>query len=197
VKRVAIAVVVIGALFWARKRFVDAPKVEEPTKAEVIAEKIGRIARAKREGKPINPGDLKLDGTSTPLNTPPADTTTITQDQLQAALNSAMSSMTPEQKAKQRVQQLLTVWQQGSKPAASIIWATGVTTEISGDFNPRAFDDFAAEKSLQNGVQSFEVNAAYHRNDGTRSYTVVDVMINGAVYHLGVSDKTEPIFWTF
>jgi hypothetical protein len=193
-KRVAIVVVVLGALLWAKKRFVDPPKVEEPSKAEVIAEKIGRIAKAKREGKPINPGDLKLDGTSTPLA--PPDTSTVTPDTLQAAVNAALSSLSPEQRAKQRVQQLMTAWQQGPKPVAAVMWQVGPTAMNEANFDIPSFDAFCQEKELKE-LQSFEVGSAYHRNDGSASYTVVDVMINGAMYHMGVPEKAQPIFWTF
>src|SRR5438067_13479813 len=112
-KKVAIAVVILGAIFWIKQRFVDPPKPKESSKAEVIAESVGRIARAKREGRTPDSSDLKVIESAVPAVATAAQTSTATPDALQNMLAAATSTAPPEQRAKQRVQQMMDALQAG------------------------------------------------------------------------------------
>lgn len=208
-KRIVIAaVIVIGALFWAKRRFIDPPKPKEQSKAEMMAESIGRIAKAKRDGKEIDPKDLKVfEKATAALSTAaqqqqtPGATPAAAQDALQSMLAAATSTAPPEQRAKQRVQEMMELLQAGGQGVtmAAVIWQTGMRAIFNGsvDDTESAFGKFLAEKSIPSHINSFQVGDAYRRNDGSRRYTVVDVTIDGAQYHMGVPEKTGPIFWTF
>jgi hypothetical protein len=201
--------IVLGALFWAKSRYLDPPKEHVPTESEIMAEKVGRIARAKREGKPIDPGDLKVISQAIPLDgttTNPQATATISQEQLQqiiAAAAAVTSTSAPEVGAKARVQRMMEYWKSGDPSAfsmAAVQWQSGLAIAL----DPKSFDQassefasFIGEKSLPKEINAYEVQSAYHRSEGSRSYTVIDVSINGSVYHMGVPEKAAPIFWTY
>jgi len=211
-KKLYVALVIVGALLWAKKHFSDKPaEVRTPTKEEVIAEQIGRAAAAR---------GLKVHSSSevTSTDTAAAAALTGTIDEKSAAgLLAQIQNMlhkqgsgpagTPEEKAKARVERFMASWKEGgtslndAAQAAACLWSRGVPFIPSRDEIEDAangFDRWRKEKDLFVEIESYSVGEATHRQDSQRGdYTEVDVMINRATYRLGVPDKANPIFWTF
>jgi len=187
-KKILVVVLAIGALFWAKKRFLDAPAAPvAPSKAEVTAEKIGAIAKVHiAGGKPA------------------------TDERGLAAMIASLihkeDSASPEAKAKKRMEAVMAAWKEGgtslsdAAQAAACLWSRGVRfipdkDEIQDAAN--GFDKWRRDKSLYTDVKSYAVGEVVSRdtNPGRGDYSVVEVMINGSVYRIGVPDRSNPLFW--
>jgi len=210
-KKLYVVLVIVGGLLWAKKHFSDKPaEVRTPTKAEVIAEQLGKAAA---HGLKVRSA-VETTGTDTAA----AATLTGTVDEKDAAgllaqiqnmlhKQGSGSAGTPEDKAKARVEKFMASWKEGgtslndAAQAAACLWSRGVPFIPSKDEIEDAangFDRWRKEKDLFVEIESYSVGEATHRQDMQRGdYTEVDVMINRATYRLGVPDKANPIFWTF
>jgi hypothetical protein len=168
---------------------------EGPTDAEIAAENAGRAAKAKLEGRSDVKG-LRIQETSTAVAPP---------------LTAATSTETPappsvEEAAKARVSAMLSAWKQSKTPtdehaiAAATIWGRGVMDTIdlaAYNASVEGFAKFRKDKSLEGLLPDYSVESTLRRVNGQEKYTVVDVAIGGALYHMGVPDDFAPIFWTF
>jgi hypothetical protein len=208
-KKLFVLLVVIGGLVWAKKHFSDKPDAPKtPTKEEVIAEQIGRVAASR--GLKVHSSA----GTTTDTAAAAALTGTVDEKsasgllaQIQNMLHKQEAAATPEEKAKARVEKFMASWKQGgtslndAAQAAACLWSRGVPFIPSKDEIEDAangFDRWRKERDLFVEIESYSVGDATHRTDSQRGdYTEVDVMINHATYRLGVPDKANPIFWTF
>lgn len=202
-KKVAIAVVAIGVLLWAKKHFFSTPR--QPSKMEMMAEKVGLAARSKMKGQPPASG---LTITETASSAPSPNEQQLTD--MTAAMQSSVGTVganaaTREEGAKMRVDALMEAWKKSGETApdqrqtlatAACLWSRGTRMVLTVDDlreSMNGFDAFVQEKQLGGALTSYEVGSAYHRD----TYSVVDVNINGALYHLGVPDDNGPISWTF
>jgi hypothetical protein len=207
-KKIALIVIAVGAILFAKKRFIDPPHVAEPSKAEVIAERVGRIQRAKMEGRLPDPKDLKIVETATAGL--PAATGSVDANALAGILSQLQKQQaSPQDAARARVETFMAAWKAGGTSlndeaqAAACLWSRGMRFIPDRDEIQDAatgFDKFRWEKNLYTDIKQYEVmpSSGYKRNDAAHGdFTVVDVTINYAIYHLGVPDKANPIFWTF
>ena len=187
-KRVAGVIAVVVLVVWAKVHFSSKPG--DPS-MEQMAEKFGRTARERLAHKnDPAPKGLQINETSTQAAPP------TTSD---AAPTSATSESSPEDAAKARVLAMLTAWKGDSKGVAVAIWAHNLQSPATYDFKAaaEAFDRFRQEKSLGDKIAAFEVTGTIRRVNGQDQYTAVDVTLDGVMYHMGVPDAANPIFWTF
>jgi hypothetical protein len=204
-KKIVIAVLIIGGLMWAKKHYIDkTDTVRAPTKEEEIAEKIGRA------------GALRLHpSTATAaVDSAAASTGTIDQKEMSGLMASITKMLrkeevptTPEERAKLRVTKFMALWKEGgtslndAAQASACMWSRGVgfipnTQEIEDAAT--GFYHWRKDKGLYGEIESYSVGEATRRVDRDRGdYTEVDVMINHATYRIGVPDKANPLFWTF
>jgi len=210
-KKLFVIAIIVGGLLWAKKHFSDKPDAPRtPTKEEVIAEQIGRTAAARGLKVHSSAGAAATDTAAAAA----ALTATVDEKtasgllaQIQNMLHKQDAATTPEEKAKARVEKFMASWKQGgtslndAAQAAACLWSRGVPFIPSKDEIEDAangFDRWRKEKDLFVEIESYSVGDATHRTDSQRGdYTEVDVMINRALYRLGVPDKANPIFWTF
>ncbi len=188
-KKVLVVVFAIGALLWAKKRFLDAPAPVAPSKAEVTAEKIGAIAKTHiARGQSSAPDERGL-----------------------AAMVSRLirkeDSASPEAKAKKRMEAVMAAWKEGgtslndAAQAAACLWSRGVWFIPDKDEIQDAamgFDKWRQAKSLYTDVQSYTVGEVVSRGNHPGrggDYSVIEVTINGDSYHIGVPDRSNPLFW--
>jgi hypothetical protein len=203
-KKIFLIVFAVGGLLWAKKHYLDAPEaVKVPTKEEELAAKIGA---------------LKVHSTRPPAGTAEAAATATTatvDDKAMSGLMATITNMlhkkeaaiTPEAHAKERVDKFMAFWKEGgvslndSAQAAACMWSRGVPFIPSRDEIEDAangFDRWRREKNLYRDIESYTVGEATRRQDSQRGdFTEFDVMINHAMYRVGVPDKANPIFWTF
>lgn len=187
-KKILVVVFAVGALIWAKKRFVDAPAPPPaPSKAEVTAEKVGAIAKAHLAGGKAATDERGLAA-------------------MVASLIRKEDSASPEAKAKKRMEAVMAAWKEGgtslsdAAQAAACLWSRGVRfipdkDEIQDAAN--GFDKWRRDKSLYTDVKSYAVSDVVSResNPGRGDYSVVEVTINGSVYRIGIPDRPNPLFW--
>jgi hypothetical protein len=205
-KKILIVVFAIGALLWAKKRFLDAPAPVVPSKAEVTAEKLGKFAKTRLSG-----GQAVLPAAGQPTGQPAPETTsqaTPEERSLAAMLTSLIhrDAGTPEEKAKKRMEAVMAAWKEGgtslndAAQAAACLWSRGVRFIPDRDEIQDAamgFDKWRRDKSLYTDVQSYTVGRVLGRdsNPGRGDYSVIEVTINGEPHHVGVPDRNNPLFW--
>lgn len=185
-KKLVVAVVLVGALVWAKKRFMDAPAAPVRSEAEAAAEKFGgAIAKAKTAQAAANDAHG-----------------------LSGMLGSLLhrDAGTPEAKAKKRLETFMAAWKEGgtslndSAQAAACLWSRGVRfiadkEEIQDAAN--GFDRWRQQRDLYVEIKSYAVGevVARDRNEGRGDYTVVEVLINERPLRIGVPDTANPLFW--
>src|SRR5438552_3596389 len=193
-KKVIAILLVIGAAFWAKKRFTDQPAPPAKSETEVAAEKIGGTVAAARAVQSTS-------STSSVTSSP-------SERSLSAVLSSFVhgQSATPETKAKARLTAFMASWKEGgtslndAAQAAACYWSRGVKFIPDRDEIRDAadgFDRWRRDNSLYTDINSYAVGEAVQRgNDPARGgdYTVVEVAINNAIYRIGVPDKANPLF---
>ena len=175
-KKLFVVVIAVGALVWAKKRFVDAPAPPVKSETEVAAEKVGGAVSRARAATMFS------------------------------SLLHREDKETPEAKAKARVTAVLATWQEGgttlndAAQAAACLWSRNVrfipnTQEINDAAT--GFDHWRHEKNLYTDVKSYSVGEVVARdtNPGRGDYSVVEVLINGQPHRIGVPDKSNPLFW--
>jgi hypothetical protein len=211
-KVIVVAFLVIAGLVYLKKHYVDKKNdAHVASQTEAAAEALGRAQSSSLKIKSESAQPAAPTSTDT---TASAASTTDT-----AALAAALSQMlgssaqndgrAPEERAKERVKSLMQAWQAGgtslndSAQAAICYWSRGsrfIPDAQDLTASATAFDDWRREKDLYTSVNTFDVlDSTFRRNDPGRGgdYTVVQVMINGATYRIGVPDTSNPMFWTF
>jgi hypothetical protein len=186
-KKVFALVLVVGALFWAKKRFVDEPTPPVQSETEAAAEKIGGVLASAKKGQQSAP---KAEGLSAMLS----------------SLLGGSKESTPEAKAKARVETFMKTWKEGgtsvndAAQAAACLWSRGVRfipdkDEIQDAAN--GFDRWRHEKNLYVEITTYSVGDVSFRasNPGRGEYNVLTISINGQPYRIGVPDGPNPIFW--
>lgn len=189
-KVVAGIVLALGAIFWAKKHFIDPPpRPEPPSKLEVAAEKVGGAiagAKALQSAAANKPDEQGISA-------------------LLSSITSRKSGGTPEEKAKARLNAFLAAWKEGgtsvndAAQAAACLWSRGVRFipngyEIQDAAN--GFDRWRHSHGLYTELQSYSVGEVVAResNPGRGDYSMVEVEINGKTYRIGVPDAANPIF---
>ena len=188
-KRIAGVFAVVVLVVWAKVHFSSKPG--DPS-MEQMAEKFGRTARERLAHKnDPAPKGLQINETSTEAAPP-------TTSDAAATLAALQSQASPEDRARARVTAMLMAWKSDAKLKAGVIWAHGFQADAD-DFRVSAegFDHFRQEKNLGDKIAAFEVTGTIRRVNGQEQYTVVDVTLDGVMYHMGVPDTGSPIFWTF
>jgi hypothetical protein len=187
-KKILLVVFAIGALVWAKKRFLDAPAPVAPSKAEVTAEKIGKIAKTHIARSKAAPDEGGLAA-------------------MVASLMPKEDSAPPEAKAKKRMEAVMASWKEGgtslndAAQAAACLWSRGVHFIPDKDeINDAAmgFDKWRQSKALYTDIQSYAVGEVIAReNHPGRSgdYSVIEVTINGDTHRIGIPDSNNPLFW--
>jgi hypothetical protein len=185
-KRVAGVVAVVVLLVWTVVHFSAKPG--DPS-VEQMAEKLGRTARERLAHKnDTGPKGLQIQETSTAAPPPTASDAAAT-----------LKNASPEDKAKARVSAMLTSWKNNSRLIAAGIWAHGLQWDSASDIaaSTEGFNRFRQEKGLGDSIGTFEVTNTFRRMNGEEQYTAVDVTLDGVMFHMGVPDTGNAIFWTF
>ena len=178
-------VLVIVALVWAKKHFLDKPPAEPAaTTAESQA------------------------GTATPQPTQSTDTAAATSKlaNLIHSFSSRGDSGTPQVKARVRMEAFMKSWKEGgtslgdAEQAAACLWSRGKVfipdrDEIQDAYN--GFTKFRRDKDLYTNINEYAIGPNVDRahDEGHGDYSVFAVSINGKTYLMGVPDKANPIFW--
>jgi hypothetical protein len=183
VRRLLAAVFLIGALVWAKSRFLDPPKPRPRSQLEVNAETFGRHKRG-----PANPAQDVA---------PRTDTATVSMLQsLQKALGLEKS---PDQRARGRFEAFMKSWQNGGvsesdeAQAAACLWMRG-TRALSADETNDAgtfFDIWRKNKSLYVETIEYRINGYTPRADDT----IAAVTINEKRYSIGIPHSPNAMFW--
>ena len=187
-KKLVAVVLVAGALFWAKKRWFDAPAAPVQSKTEAAAEKLGgAIARAKAAQSTSGSGDRSLAS-------------------LLGSLVHRDNASSAEAKAKARVETFMASWKEGgtslndAAQAAACLWSRGARfipdqNEIRDAAD--GFDRWRRDHDLYTDIASYRVGDVISRGNepGRGDYTVIEVTINGKPHRIGVPDKANPLFW--
>ena len=178
---------VIVALVWAKKHFLDKPPAE-PAVAESQA------------------------GSSQSATAAPQPSTTDTAAATSKLANlihsfsSRGDSGTPQEKARVRMEAFMKSWKEGgtslgdAEQAAACLWSRGKVfipdrDEIQDAYN--GFTKFRRDKDLYTNITEYAIGPNIDRahDEGHGDYSVFAVSINGKTYLMGVPDKSNPIFW--
>jgi hypothetical protein len=176
VKKFLAVVVIAGALFWAKKHFMDKPSAESPAAEE----------------KP------------TPGNPTSVDTKTLTS--VLSSVVHRDSNEPPEVRARARMDAFMSTWKEGgtslndAEQAAACLWSRGkrfITDRDEIQDAANGFDRFRRDKDLYTRIQDYQIQDAVERghDEGRGDFTIFTVKINGVVHKIGVPDKPNPLFW--
>ena len=188
-------VLIIVALVWAKKRFLDKPPAE-PAAIETSGSKAG--------GSPTSFGNPSGTPQSQPASAPQSDEGRITS--LINRVFHGGNGGTPEDRARIRMKAFMQAWKEGgtslndSEQAAACLWSRGKIfipdrDEIQDAYN--GFTKFRKDKDLYTTINEYAIadtiDRAHDENHG--DYSTFAVTINGRTYLMGVPDKANPIFW--